>query len=76
MAEDSYLCFIFILQQSSVDANALLHFGKEEVNAVIHSSFNACQGLAASYIVDLLTIYEPLFNLRAFDSGPLVLALL
>lgn len=39
-------------------------------------TFSACQGLATSYIVDLLTIYEPLFNLRAFDSGPLVLALL
>lgn len=35
-------------------------------------TFSACQGLAPSYVLDLLTIYEPLFSRRApgsIDAG-------
>lgn len=39
-------------------------------------TFSACQGLAPSYILDLLTAYEPLFSLKAPGKNRLTLALL
>lgn len=39
-------------------------------------TFSACQGLAPSYVLELLTIYEPLFSRRASGGALLMPALL